>query len=72
MERKLKQANETIEYLVDALISAKTRNYDGCCLRITLLGEDRLDDCYSNSCNQCNYNSRMEYRERLLKRYIVK
>ena len=72
MEKKLKQANETIEYLIDAYISARTRNYDGCCLRITLLGEDRLDDCNGNSCSQCNYNSRMEYRERLLKRYIVK
>ena len=72
MERKLKQANETIEYLVDALVAAKTDKYAGCCLRITLLGIDRFDDCNNISCNMCNYNSRMEYREKLLKRYLVK
>jgi hypothetical protein len=72
MEKKLKQANENIEYLVNALISEKTRNYDGCCLRITLLGEDRMDDCNNQSCYQCNYKSKMRYREMLLKHYIVK
>lgn len=71
MEKKLKQANETIEHLVDALICEKTRNYDGCCLRITLLGEDRID-CNNQSCYQCNYKSKMRYREMLLNRYIVK
>ena len=72
MERKLKQANETIEYLVDAYISAKTRNYDGCCLRITLLGEDRLKNCDNISCVQCCNEAKKIYRERLLKQYLVK
>ena len=71
MERKLKQANETIEHLVDALISEKSRNYDGCCLRITLLGEDRIN-CSNQSCYQCNCDSKMKYKEMLLRRYLVK
>ena len=71
MEKKLKQANENIECLVDALISEKTRNYDGCCLRITLLGKDRID-CNNQSCCQCNYKAKMKYKEMLLERYAVK
>lgn len=72
MEGKLKQANENIEYLVDAYISQKTRNNDGCCFRITLLGEDRLDNCNDVSCVQCCQNAKQRYREMLLKQYLVK
>ena len=72
MERKLKQANETIEYLVDALIYEKTKNHDGCCLRIILLGEDRLDNCNDISCFQCCQNTKQRYRKMLLEQYIVK
>lgn len=72
MESKLRKANASIEYLVDALISAETRNYDGCCLRITLLGEDRLDNCNNISCYQCCQNAKQRYREILLSKCIVK
>lgn len=72
MERKLKQANETIEYLVDALITQQTRNYDGCCLRITLLGKNRRNDCDKFSCVQCCQEAKLQYRAKLLKQYIVK
>ena len=72
MERKLKQANENIEYLVDAYILQKTKNYDGCCLRITLLGKNRAKDCNSKSCVQCCNETKQKYREMLLEQYLVK
>ena len=72
MESKLKQANENIEYLVDALITQETKIYDGCCLRITLFGEDRRNDCEKISCDQCCQETKKRYRERLLKQYLVK
>lgn len=72
MEGKLKQANENIEYLVDALIRQETKNYDGCCLIITLFGEDRRSDCEKISCVQCCQETKKRYREMLLKQYLVK
>ena len=70
MENKLKQANENIEELVDALIRARSQNYDHCCLRVVLLGKDRYK-CGEIDCNECNYKARQEYKNRLLNRYIV-
>lgn len=72
MEEKLKQANENIEYLVDALIRQETKHYDGCCLRITLFGEDRRTDCEKISCDQCCQETKKRYRKMLLEQYLVK
>ena len=68
----MRQANETIEYLVDALITQQTRNYDGCCLRMILLDKDRRNDCDKFSCVQCCQEAKLQYRAKLLKQYIVK
>lgn len=72
MENKLKQANENIEYLIDALIRQETKVYDGCCLRITLFGEDRRNDCNKISCDQCRRETKMRYKKILLEQYLVK
>ena len=72
MENKLKQANENIEYLIDALIRQETKNYDGCCLRITLFGEDRRNDCEKISCYQCCQETKKRYKKMLLEQYLVK
>ena len=41
MDSKLKQANDNIQELVERYVSAKTQNYDHCCLRIVLLNKGR-------------------------------
>ena len=72
MENKLIQANENIEELVDALIGARSQNYDHCCLRVVLLNKERCrcgDD--DMSCDECNRKAKAEYRDKLLSHYLV-
>lgn len=71
MDSKLKQANDNIRELVDGYISAKTQNYDHCCLRIVLLNKDRCKNCGDIDCNICNQKAKEEFRTRLLNHYIV-
>lgn len=71
MDSKLKQANNNIRELVERYISAKTQNYDQCCLRIVLLNKDRCKNCGDIDCNICNQKAKEEFRTQLLNHYIV-
>ena len=67
----LEQANENIDKLIDMLVIEHYSYNRGNCLRITLLGKDRVD-CNSTDCHICNQKSIKEYKTMLLNEYQVK
>jgi hypothetical protein len=67
---KLKEANENIEELIDIIVDNIIVRNNGNCLTVVLFGLDR--DCKDKSCSECNHISLLRYKEKMLKRYIVK
>lgn len=64
-------ANEHIAILAKALAKQKADSHPGCCLRVTLLNEDRR--CQDGrACDECNRFYLQEWTKAVIETYTVK